>query len=159
MSTEKTISIGAIRRKLFLLGMLKIPMIGYVRPTLISLDEESLKIRIRLRRRSRNHLGSMYFGALAVGADLAAGVHAFYFSELYGYKTSLAFKGIQGEFIKRAESDVIFQCAEGHKIREALESSRNQGERVNLPVNVIAYNLQNEEVATFEMLLSVRVKS
>lgn len=156
---DKEISIASIRRKLFLLGLLKIPMIGFVRPKLLSLDAEELKIRIRLRRRSRNHLGSMYFGALAVGADLAAGVHAFYFSEMKGYKTSLAFKAIQGDFIKRAESDVLFHCTEGHKILEALERSKLNDERVNLPVFVKAFNAENEEVAIFEMMLSLRVKS
>jgi acyl-coenzyme A thioesterase PaaI-like protein len=159
MNTDKAIEISTIRRKLFLLGVLKIPMIGYVRPKLLSLDADSLKIRVRLRRRTRNHLGSMYFGALAVGADLAAGVHAFYFSEMKGYKTSLAFKGIHGEFLKRAESDVIFQCDAGQKILQALEASKAGQERVNLPVIVKAFNLEGDEVATFEMILSLRVKS
>lgn len=159
MSTIKTVSLSKIRRQLFLLGVFKIPMIGFVRPKLISLNDEELSVRIRLRRRTWNHLGSMYFGALAVGADLAAGLHAFYFSELKGYKTSLAFKGIRGEFIKRAESDVIFRCTEGQKILEVLEKSKAEGDRVNVPVEVKAYNSENEEVATFELILSLRVKS
>ena len=159
MNTDKAISISSIRRKLFLLGLLKIPMIGFVRPRLISLDREEVVIRIKLGRRSRNHLGSMYFGALAVGADLAAGLHAFYFGELKGYKVSLAFKGIKGEFLKRAESDVAFRCVEGQKILEALELSKSLAERVNIPVQVKAYNSDNEEVADFELVLSLRVKS
>ena len=51
----------------------KVAMIGYLKPRLIKLTEQDIVICLPLRRRSRNHLNSMYFGALAVGADLAGG--------------------------------------------------------------------------------------
>ena len=51
----------------------------------------------------------MYFGALAVGADIAGGIQVFYFSKMIGKEISFAFKGMNAEFIKRAESDIIFE--------------------------------------------------
>lgn len=132
-------------------------MIGYVKPRLLELNDQSVKVRIRLRRRTKNHLNSMYFGALAVGADLAAGVHAFYFAEKSGYKVSLAFKGIKGEFLKRAETDVFFICEEGESVRLAMENSFTQQERINLPLMILAKNTEGELVASFEMILSVKV--
>ena len=63
------------------MGKLKIPVIGYVAPKLLELDDNTVKVKIRLRRRTKNHLNSMYFGVLAVGADLAAGAHAFYYAK------------------------------------------------------------------------------
>lgn len=155
---EKEISIGFIKKRLWLLGLLKIPMIGYCRPRLLKLDQKHVELRIKLRRKTKNHLGSMYFGALAIGADLAAGVHAFYFSEKYGMNVSLAFKGIHGEFLKRAESDVIFKCDQGEIIYNALLESKKDGERKNVPIPVIAYNDADEQVAIIEMVLSVKVK-
>ncbi len=150
--------ISRIRKRLFLLGLLKIPMLGFVRPRLLLLDEDRVNVRIRLTRRTKNHLKSMYFAALAVGADLSAGIHAFYFADVMGKKVSLAFKGIKGEFHMRAETDVIFVSEFGAQIRTAMEQSLEQGERINLPVPVHAYNAKDELVATFEMILSVRVK-
>lgn len=155
----KEVSIAKIRWRLYLLGLLKIPMIGYVKPHLLELNDQNVKVRIRLRRRTKNHLNSMYFGALAVGADLAAGVHAFYYAEKTGSKVSLAFKGIKGEFLKRAETDVFFTCGEGDSVRVAMENSLAQQERINLPLMILAKNSNGELVASFEMILSVKVSA
>lgn len=144
---------------LFLLGFAKIPIIGFVKPRLIELDENKAIVRIRLRRRSKNHLNSMYFGALAVGADVAAGLHAFYFAERMGKKVAFAFKGMNAEFLMRAESNIDFVSEDGQKVKDAMERSAQSGERINEPIMVLAKNTQNEVVATFEMIVSVKVKA
>ena len=143
---------------LFLLGIFKIPMIGFLRPRLLDLTEEQVRIRIRLRRRSRNHLNSMYFGALAVGADVSAGIHAFYFAGKWKRKVSFAFKSMHAEFLKRAESDVVFECREGKLIEQLVVQSMQSGERVNSTVKVQAVNTAGELVAAFEMEISVKVR-
>lgn len=156
--SQPNLSLKNFNRKLFLLGFFKIPMIWYVKPRLLELNEERVKVKIRLRRRTKNHLNSMYFGALAVGADVAAGIFAFYFAELLGKKVSFAFKGINGNFLKRAESDIVFVCEEGNLVQKAMDLSLESGERVNETVKVIAYNTYNEAVAEFDMIVSVKVK-
>ena len=55
---------------------LKVPMLLFVGPTVRSLDDDGCAIEIPLGLRTKNHLGSMYFGALCAGADLAAGLNA-----------------------------------------------------------------------------------
>ena len=57
-------------------GFFKIPLIFYVNPKVILLNSEEIKVAIPLNRRTRNHYGSMYFGALAVGADISVGLFA-----------------------------------------------------------------------------------
>jgi acyl-coenzyme A thioesterase PaaI-like protein len=141
----------------FLLGQLKIPMIGFVRPRIIEMDDQKVIIRIRLRRRTRNHLGSMYFGALAVGADLAGAIHSVYFTG--GKGMSMAFKSMQAEFLKRAEGDVFFESNDGATIKEMIEESRQTGERVNQMVEVTAKNIKGELVAHFKMEISIKMKS
>jgi hypothetical protein len=100
----------------------------------------------------------MYFGALAVGADIAGGIHAFYFAEMSGSKVSFAFKGMQAEFVQRAESHIIFESIEGELVRNAILKSKSTGERVNESINVSAFNIKNELVAKFQMIVSVKVK-
>lgn len=158
MKKGKKVSLKKMQWLLFQLGFFKIPIIGFVRPKLLVLDDRESHVRIKIRRRTKNHLNSMYFGALAVGADVAAGLHAFYFAESMGYKVSFAFKGFSGEFIKRAESDVIFKITQGELVQSAIEKSAQSGERVNQEIDVIATNVSNEEVATFKMVVSVKVK-
>jgi hypothetical protein len=154
---NKEFSIRKMQWMLFLLGLFKIPIIGFVRPKLIEINDTDVKVKIRLRRRSKNHLNSMYFGALAVGADIAGGIHTFYFSEITGKKISFSFKGMKADFLKRAESDVIFESNQGSIIKEAIEESSLTGERVNKIILVNALNKDNEIVATFEMISSLKV--
>lgn len=153
----KIISIRKMRWMLFLLGFLKIPLVGFVKPKLISIDENTVRVKIKLRRRTKNHLNSMYFGALAVGADIAGGIHVFYFAELSNLKVSFAFKGMKADFIKRAESDVVFESNQGELVQKAINLSEETGERVNETINVIARDKNQEIVATFEMIVSVKV--
>src|SRR5690554_5553858 len=117
------ISLNKMRRLLWLMGMIKIPIIAFVRPKLMLLDENKSQVRIKLKRRTKNHLKSMYFGSLAVGADMAAGLHAFYFAEESGVKVSFAFKAVKAEFLKRATSDVYFNSNEGQLVKQIGRAS------------------------------------
>jgi len=145
------------RRLLWLLGVFKIPMVGFVRPKLIELTNEKAVITIRTRRRTKNHLNSMYFGALAVGADLAAGLPVVAHCDLENVKPSLAFKSLSGNFLKRAEGTISFTCSEGLAIQEKVRLAKSSGERQNWPVKVVATNEQHEIVAEFIMECSVKV--
>lgn len=147
------------RWMLRLMGWFQIPLISYVKPRLIKLDAEEIRLKISLRRRTRNHLKSMYFGALAVGADVAAGLHVFYFCDELKKKPAFAFKGMKAEFVKRAETDVTFVCVEGQLIREQVLKSIETQERQNHWVNVLAMDDFGEVVARFQMEISVKIKA
>ncbi len=147
-----------LKWKLWLLGKFKIPLIGYTGVQLLELNETTVKAKVKLKRRTKNHLNSMYFGALAIGADVAGGIHAFYFAQLHNKKVSFAFKGMNCEFIKRAESDCIFVSKDGKKVEDAILLSIKTQERVNETTHVEVFNLENELVATFELIVSVKVK-
>ena len=154
----KEISLRKMRWMLFLLGLLKIPIVSFMRPRLISIYDETVRVKIKLRRRTKNHLKSMYFGALAVGADIAGGIHVFYFAEKASYNLTFAFKGLKADFIKRAESDILFESTEGLLVKQAIELSKSSGERVNQTIHVKAIDQNQEVVATFEMIVSVKCK-
>jgi hypothetical protein len=141
-------------------GRFKVPLIGHLKPHLIKLTDQDIVIKLKLNRRSKNHLNSMYFGALAVGADLAGGLHGFYHAERANVKLSLAFKSFQAQFLRRPESDVFFICTMGDIVREMIIESKKTGNRINKPIDVIAYvnyPQQSEEVARFILELSLKV--
>lgn len=156
---QKKTSLTKMRRMLWLMGIVKIPLIAYTKPRLIQLDDEQSLVRIKLRRRTKNHLKSMYFGALAVGADVAAGLHAYYFANQAGEKVSFAFKSVKGEFLMRATTDVLFISKDGDLVKHAFEKAKATGERVNQVVRVEGRNTHDEIVATFDMEVSVKLKS
>ena len=60
------------------LGLTRIPLLFYVGASITEISPERMVVKIPLRRRTKNHLNSMYFGALSAGADCAVGVLAMY---------------------------------------------------------------------------------
>ncbi len=149
-----------IRLKVF--SFVKIPLIFFCRPRVLALDEDQCIIRIPLRRRTRNHMNSMYFGALAIGADLACGMLALEQVRRKGVKVSFLFKDMQGNFLKRPEGHVHFTCTEGETVRKMLDETIESGERVNQPLRIIATvpSISPEEaVAEFTLTLSLKAAS
>ena len=61
--------------QVWLLG-LRIPQLLFLLPRVEALDGSGCTVRIPFGWRSRNHVGSMYLGALCAGADLAAALPA-----------------------------------------------------------------------------------
>lgn len=135
----------------------KVPLIGFLKPHLILLNDEEVVIRLPLTRRSKNHLHSMYFGALSVGADLAGGFHALYYAKKFNVKISLVFKSFEAQFLKRAESDVYFSSKMGKIVEAMIQSSKQTQQRMNHLIDVIASNQEGEVVAKFQVELSVKV--
>lgn len=143
-------------------GFFKIPLLFFVSPSVVELTSKRCVVKIPLTRRSRNHLKSMYFGALAAGADCAGGLIAMRLIEDGKHKVSLVFKDFTAEFLKRAEGDVHFTCEQGDELRDFVEKVVASGERMNLPVKVVATvpsMLGDEPVARFTLTLSLKKKS
>lgn len=138
-------------------AMKNVPMIGYVRPRLVASSDESVTFRIPLTRRTRNHLKSMYFGALQVGADVAGGFMALRHAQNAGEPISFVFKDAQANFLRRAEADVDFTCQDGAAIQRMVDTAIRTGERHELPVRIEA-TAGDEVVARFTLTLSLKPK-
>ena len=80
-------------------GFFKVPLIFYINPKIITLNDEEIKVAIELNRRTRNHYGSMYFGALAVGADISVGLFAMSLVKKSGADMLLLFSERKGNGI------------------------------------------------------------
>jgi hypothetical protein len=144
--------------KLRLFGLRYIPMLHFAKPAIVAISCERAIVAIRLRRSTRNHLGSMYFGALGIGADCAVGVLAMHLIDKQQVPISLIFKSFSAEFLKRAESDVHFHCNQGKEIAMLVDQAIASKERVQSTVEVIATTpaINNEVVARFTMMLSLK---
>lgn len=151
---------GTAMLKLF--GLTKVPLIFLVNPSVPELTAERCVVKIPLNRLTRNHLRSMYFGTLAIGADAAAGLFAMYKASLIpNAQFSLVFKDFKAQFLKRPEDDVIFICEEHERIQEMLELAQKTQERVTKAIRIEARvpSKGNELVAEFELGLSLKLKT
>jgi acyl-coenzyme A thioesterase PaaI-like protein len=141
-----------------LFGLTKIPLLFYVGVSVVEISPERMVVRIPLRRRTKNHLGSMYFGALCIGADVAPGAYAMYLIRRQPTPISMVFKDFQAEFLKRAEGDVHFICDQGKEIAELVAQAAASDERVERQLDVIATvpSLHDEPVAKFKLTISLK---
>lgn len=138
-----------------------IPLIGFCSPKIIRMDSKTLEVTMPHSWRTKNHLGSIYFGALAIGADLAGAFLVFSKAKQRGVNANFAFKDVQGHFIKRPEARVHFTSHDGDIIDAMIDESLASGERINKPVSVVVTcpSLYGDEtMATFTLTLSVKAK-
>ncbi|MEA1882565.1 MAG: DUF4442 domain-containing protein [Candidatus Marinimicrobia bacterium] len=140
----------------------QVRLIHYCRPKIADVTEEGIDLFMPLDRRTRNHVKSMYIGAMVVGVDMVTGFTAMLKIRESKRKVILIFKDLKADFFKRAEGDVHFICKEGKAITEAVNQTILTGERVNLPVSVIATvpdKFGDEPVAEFTITLSMKEKN
>ena len=136
-----------------------VPLLYWVRPSIVELSDEKLVVKVPLLRRNKNHLGSMYFGVLACGADLAGGFLAFREIKKNSVKVSLIFKDFKANFLKRPEGSTYFTCHDGQKIKELVKKASQQTLRVEETVQIEATcpkSFGQEAVAVFKLTLSLK---
>lgn len=141
---------------------LRIPTLLFLMPSVVRLDDDCCEVKIPFGWRTRNHVGSMYVGALCAGADLASGLNAARLIRTRYPNVSLVFADIHGDFLKRADGDVLFRSEDGPRIAQAVQQADETGERVTLPVSVVATvpsKYGDEPVARFTMGLSLKKRS
>jgi len=107
----------------------KIPLLAFITPRIVELDEKRSVVRVRLDLRTRNHLGVMYFGALAMGAELSIALKAVQTINKSGRKIDFLFKDFQGDFLKRADGHTHFVCEQGDKVAALVEQAIASEER------------------------------
>jgi acyl-coenzyme A thioesterase PaaI-like protein len=140
---------------------LQIPVLLFLGPRVLALDDDGCAVEIPLGWRSRNHLGSMYLGALCAGADVASGLVAARLIRERHRDVRIVFADLKADFLKRADGDVVFRCRDGRRIAEAVRRADETGERFTVPTEVVATvpkKYGDEPVARFAMGLSLKRK-
>lgn len=137
----------------------KIPLIGFVGPKVLEANDQRTVLKVPLNFRTKNHLGVMYFGALAVGSELCIAMLAVKKIQESGERIDFLFKDYKANFLKRAEGDVHFICEEAHVVVEQIEAAKNSEERINRTMKayaIVPKVSETERVAEFELTLSVK---
>lgn len=137
----------------------KIPLLGWVHPRLIVMTSETTRLAIPLNRRTKNHLGVMYFGALAMGAEAAVAIKAIKAIQQSKQKVDFIFKDFQADFLKRAEGDVHFICDQGLSVEALVAKCLSSGQRETQTFEsyaLVPSKSETEKVAQFKISLSVK---
>ena len=146
---------------LWVFGLTKVRMIGYCRPRVINVSDTEVVLSIPLNRRTRNHVGSMYIGAMTVGVDFVTGLTAMISIKKSKKNIVLIFKDLKSSFIKRAEGETFFTCNHTKEIEAAVKKVVDSKQRVNIEVPIIATvpeKFGDKPVAEFTITLSMKEK-
>jgi hypothetical protein len=138
-------------------------LLWLTRLRILELTEDRCVVRIPLNWITRRRdIRAMYLGTLCMGADVAAGLISFKLMTERKEKVNFIFKDLKGDFLKRAEGDVVFTNDDGAVIQDLMKRALATGERQEATVRVTATvpsKLGEEPVARFELTLSVKKKS
>ena len=154
-------TIAQTNRTLRALGFFKIPLIFFCRPKVHEISDVKCVVKIPFRRRVKNHVNSMYIGALTIGADLASGFLAMRHVEKSGKKIVLIFKDNHADYLKLVKGDAYFTCSDGTKVKEAVRLAADSGERQNIPVRItvtVPDDLGDKPAAEYMLTLSIKDK-
>ncbi len=143
---------------IYLLTFFKIPIIAFMRPRVLELSEKRSVVEIKLKRRTKNHLGAMYFGALTVGAELTCALKAVELVFLKKKPINFLFKDFKADFLKRAEGDVHFICEQTKDVEDLISKALLSGEREEKIIRGKAFEVSNlnDHIMTFELTLSLK---
>lgn len=138
-----------------------IPLLAMITPRVIELTENRSVVRVRLDRRTRNHLGVMYFGALAMGAELSIALKAIDAINKSGKRIDFIFKDFSAQFLKRADGHTHFVCDEAALVEDLIQRACATAERLDHTFKGYAFVPTGgpDPVATYTLTLSVKNRS
>lgn len=145
-----------------LYGLIKIPLVLFVNPRVIENSEKKFVMKIPLTYRTKNHLNSMYFGAMGIGAELSVAAPAVIAITESKQKIDFVFKEYSAKYLKRAEGDVHFVCDEAAAVTQLIEEAKSNPERIERKFTgyaVVPKVNETDPVMTYEITLSVRNRS
>lgn len=135
-------------------------LLWLIRVRILELNENRCVVRVPLNWITRRaDIKAMYLGTLCMGADVAAGLISFKLVMDRKLNVSFVFKDIRGEFLKRADGDVVFTNNDGPLIQDMVKRAMETGERQEATVHVnatVPEKYGEEPVAKFELTLSLK---
>ncbi|MFK7874016.1 MAG: DUF4442 domain-containing protein [Oligoflexales bacterium] len=133
----------------------KVPMLFWVKPKVLELTPQCCRLQVPLNWRTKNHVGSMYFGALLSAADLVCGLLVLGVMEEQQLPCRLLFKEVHGKFLRRPEDKVEFCCVRNTSLEKTFLSLQSSGGKAFADLKVQAFS-QGELVAEFELEVALK---
>lgn len=143
------------------LSLVKLPLLAACTPRIVEMSAQRTVVRVRLDWRTQNHLGVMYFGALAMGAELSVALKCIQAIRESKRKIDFLFKDFKADFLKRADGHVHFICEQAAEVTDLVQQAIRSGERCNGTFEGYAIVPEHgtEPVMTYSLTLTVKDRS
>lgn len=154
-------SLFKINLFLRLFSFFKLPLLFFAGPRVVELSDQKSIVQVKLGYRTRNHLGVMYFGALAMGAELSIAIKAVESIQSSKKRIDFIFKDFKAEFLKRADGDVHFVCDQVPQVQNLIFQASQTSQRLEGTFTGKAFvpSKSNDPVMTYQLTLSVKNRS
>lgn len=143
------------------LSLLKLPLLAFISPRVVELTDARSVVKVGLGYRTRNHLNVMYFGALAMGAELSIALKCVTEIQKSKQKIDFLFKDFKCEFLKRADGDVYFVCDQAAGVAELIRRATLTNDRLEHSFTGYACvpGKSEEPIMKYELTLTVKNRS
>ena len=145
-------------KKVNVFMLLKLPLayLGGVRVKTVS--EEQSTVEIRYKWMNQNPFKSMFWAAQGMAAEMSTGVLVMKAIEKSKEKVSMLVTHQEANFFKKATGTIIFTCAGGKEISEAINRSKDTKEGQVIVLTSEGKNEDGLVVSIFSFEWSLKVK-
>lgn len=125
---------------------------------ILEITPEKAQISVPNKFINKNPFKSMYFAVQAMAAELSSGIIAI--SEVAETKKNISMLvlNMKASFTKKARTKVVFTCADGDKIRNAIASSIKTGEGQTVDITSKGIDKEGDTVAEFVFTWTFKLK-
>ena len=116
---------------------LRTPMLLLMRPRVVLNTPDKVVIRVPLNWFTSNQWRTMFFAAIAAGADLTGGFAAF--ERAPQLSIGVLYKSFSCAFLRRIDGPLLLHCHDVQAILGAIAEADRTGARVNVDVKVSGY--------------------
>ena len=124
----------------------------------VSLQPEKSVVSVSYKWFNKNPFHSVYFAILAMAAEISTGILCMGYLYKQSPSISMLLVKTEGSFYKKAVGKILFTCADGQSIKEAVEKAIATKESTTVMCHSTGVNEQNEIVADFYYTWSFKVR-
>jgi hypothetical protein len=145
-------------KKVNLFMLLKLPLayLGGVRVK--TLSDEKATVKITHKWMNQNPFKSMFWAAQGMAAEMSTGVLVMKAIEDSKEKVSMLVTHQEASFYKKATGKIVFTCAGGKEISEAIKTSKDTKEGQVVVLIAEGKNEDGVKVSKFSFEWSLKVK-
>ena len=141
---------------LFKITKLPLTFLSGIKAT--ALSPTSATTSVKYGYLNTNPFKSIYYGVLAMTAELSTGILAIFSIGKYEESISLLVIESNGKFHKKATGKIKFTCNEGVLFQEALEKCIQENIPVTVSASTKGFNEQNELVCEYTFTWSFKLR-
>jgi len=145
-------------RKINLFMLYKLPSAYFCGVRVQSISDEKAAVKVKHRWINQNPFNSLYWAVQGMASEFASGILVMQEIKKTNRKVSMLVTHQEGRFIKKATGKIVFECADGKRIKEAIQKSIATGEGQVIHLKTEGFDANGEVVSKFTYEWSIKAK-